>query len=777
MERALRLRLPGTSLGIPPARTRAIGAGLLLLALLAACHRSGGRDRPDGAPPASASNAPGVAPSGSGSSGAALDAGADADAPDGEPGWRRAVRQRDWRRALTLLRELPDADRQSPVMRLVLGRVALEAGEWAEAVTALRGLGTELPSVRAEAELWYAQAAAVAGPLEEAAAFLARSTRVEDLITAAEAYLRAGKTTIARNTIDTAVARAERLRHGDDETRARMARAAMAEQAGQTTVALVDWRWVVSSRPSDPAAREALGGLARIKAAVSLDAELTALTETTTSANVDATLERIAELAKARPGERVLCALGRARALMHARRNAQALEAFDEAAKLVSPYRPEALYFAARSAVRAGDVDGALARYRTVSLGPGTSAWAERASQQYAQLLLQAGRFPEAAAAFSQHLARYRRGKELLGARHAYALALLGAGKAKQAKESLFALRQDKASAPGYQSQLRELEGVAALRAGDRAGAVQIWLGLLHDEPLTFPALAAHARLASLGHTPLPPLMAASAAGERPPLPVTLPAGPALLHDLGLDDSAERRLGALEDEIAARYPGRESEALCALYGQLSNARRRMQIGNRATSYELLMRSPSAQERWAWACVYPEPYRDELRAAEARFSLPLGLGHAIMRQESAFRVDAESDAGALGLMQLMPDTAAKLGHELGRELGPGDLLRPDVNIELGTSYLGKLLKGFRGSVPLTAAGYNAGPQAVRTWLRCPSEREVDLWVARIPYGETRDYVVRVVGNLARYQYLAGGPAAVEPLGLQLPAEVDVGDDAY
>jgi soluble lytic murein transglycosylase len=412
-----------------------------------------------------------------------------------------------------------------------------------------------------------------------------------------------------------------------------------------------------------------------------------------------------------------------------------------------------------------------------VSLSFQSSAWAERASQQHAQLLLQLGRFPEAAAAFSQHVARYRRGKDAFAARHGYGLALLGVGRAKMAKDVLSALRHDKASSPSYQSQLLELEGVALLRAGDRPGAIRIWLGLLRDEPLTFPALAAHARLRAVGHTPLPPLMTPAPVGERPPIGVALPAGPALLHEVGLDDAAERRLVALEDEIAARYPGRESEALCAIYGLLPDARRRMQIGNRATSWALLMRPPTVHERWAWSCVYPEPYPMEVRKAEARHELPLGLGHAIMRQESAFRVDAESEAGALGLMQLMPETASKLGQELGRELLPGDLLRPDVNIDLGTSYLGKLLKSFRGSLPLAVAGYNAGPQAVRSWLGAPAEREVDLWVARIPYSETRDYVVRVLGNLARYQYLVGGANAVEPLVLELPAEVDVSDDAY
>jgi soluble lytic murein transglycosylase len=252
----------------------------------------------------------------------------------------------------------------------------------------------------------------------------------------------------------------------------------------------------------------------------------------------------------------------------------------------------------------------------------------------------------------------------------------------------------------------------------------------------------------------------------------------ALLHGLGLDEAAEQRLALLETEVTARHPDRESEALCALYGELAGGARQLQIGNRATSYAQLTRLPTARERWMWRCVYPEPYAELVRLLEARHSLPRGLVHAVMRQESAFRVEATSPAGARGLMQLMPTTAARAAKELGRTIGDdADLYRPEVSLELGAFYLGKLLRAFGGQVPLAVAAYNAGPHAVREWLRSPTERALDLWVARIPYGETREYVVRVLTNFARYQYLGGGPAALTPLELTLPTEVHVEDDAY
>jgi soluble lytic murein transglycosylase len=81
------------------------------------------------------------------------------------------------------------------------------------------------------------------------------------------------------------------------------------------------------------------------------------------------------------------------------------------------------------------------------------------------------------------------------------------------------------------------------------------------------------------------------------------------------------------------------------------------------------------------------------------------------------------------------------------------------------------------VPLAAAGYNAGPMAVQNWLLAGGDRDADVWIARIPYQETRVYTQRVLANLARYQWLAGGASAVGELSLTLPSDTKIDDDAY
>jgi soluble lytic murein transglycosylase len=156
--------------------------------------------------------------------------------------------------------------------------------------------------------------------------------------------------------------------------------------------------------------------------------------------------------------------------------------------------------------------------------------------------------------------------------------------------------------------------------------------------------------------------------------------------------------------------------------------------------------------------------------EAREALPKGLIYAVMRQESAFDPDAVSGARAVGLLQLMPETARRLAAEVGTPFDERRLRAPAVNLDLGGRYLAKMLHAFNGSVPMAAAAYNAGPRAVRRWLERMKGLDADLWVAMIPFEETRVYVSKVMSNLARYAYLEGGESALPTMDLGLPANL-------
>jgi soluble lytic murein transglycosylase len=690
--------------------------------------------------------------------------------------WREAARRYQWKRAYTLLRALPESERNKPETRLALGRIALELGEHAVAVKALSGLDAELPILKDEIKSWYAEAAAVAGPHDDAAKILEASPKVLDLVRAAEAHERANKLPAARATIDKAIRRADQTRRGADEELAHAVRARIADKMGTKGAAIAagDWRWVVLHGSDATRVREAIAGLDRVKGHLTLAERLDALARTTNLANADATLAELEALGKKQPQKAVEVALARARSLHTARDWVRARDAFEAAAKLPSGFIPEAMYQAARCAIRAGDKKWALDKLDELIKKHRSNVWAERAVYRKAIVLMQLGRFEEAATAFSQYHTRFPESEYTADARYGQAIALLSAGSGKKAKPLLAALRKS-VDHQRDEASLQHLEALAALRANDPKTAARMWLDLVKKQPLTWAGLAAHARLVEMGHAPLPPLMPEPPAAMPSGLSVSLPPGPALLRSVGLDVLAEDRLARMEQEAARGFPGRESEALCEMYGQLSCAARRHYVGTRAVSLAELMRVPTSAERWRWSCVYPGPYSDLVAEEEKRHQLPGGLVYAVMRQESAFKPGALSPVGARGLMQLMPETARRAAAEMALEADLTEIERPDLNVQLGAFYLGKLMKSFSGSVPLAVAAYNAGPQAVGHWVT--KERETDLWVARIPYDETRRYVERVLGNLARYQWLSGGTAAVTPIPLEIPKGITVPADAY
>jgi soluble lytic murein transglycosylase len=99
---------------------------------------------------------------------------------------------------------------------------------------------------------------------------------------------------------------------------------------------------------------------------------------------------------------------------------------------------------------------------------------------------------------------------------------------------------------------------------------------------------------------------------------------------------------------------------------------------------------------------------------------------------------------------------------------GDLTDASLNIRLGATYLGSLLKRFDGSAPLAVASYNVGAGAVRRWLKDRGTLPLDEFVEEIPVQETRGYVKRVLRSYAAYRLLYGGAAAPPaPLAQALP----------
>ncbi|HBI23328.1 MAG TPA: lytic transglycosylase, partial [Nitrospiraceae bacterium] len=124
-----------------------------------------------------------------------------------------------------------------------------------------------------------------------------------------------------------------------------------------------------------------------------------------------------------------------------------------------------------------------------------------------------------------------------------------------------------------------------------------------------------------------------------------------------------------------------------------------------------------------------------------------LIYALIREESRFNEEAISIAGAIGLMQIMPQTAATIMNDTygGRDT----LFSPELNIALGTRFFAELLKRYKGNFILALAGYNAGPHIVSKWLEDREGLGVDEFIEDIPYKETREYVKRVFKSYMKY----------------------------
>lgn len=140
--------------------------------------------------------------------------------------------------------------------------------------------------------------------------------------------------------------------------------------------------------------------------------------------------------------------------------------------------------------------------------------------------------------------------------------------------------------------------------------------------------------------------------------------------------------------------------------------------------------------------FPLAYFDDFIGSAHRADIPVNWSLAIARQESAFMPDAKSSAGALGIMQLMPNTARLTASSIRmRYRSRHDLTDPRKNITLGSAYLGQMLRRFDNNRIIATAAYNAGPSRVRVWLNTSSP--FDVWVETIPFRETRNYVQNVL----------------------------------
>ena len=155
--------------------------------------------------------------------------------------------------------------------------------------------------------------------------------------------------------------------------------------------------------------------------------------------------------------------------------------------------------------------------------------------------------------------------------------------------------------------------------------------------------------------------------------------------------------------------------------------------------------------------YLAPYRDRIEPNARQRDLDTGWVYGLMRQESRFVTAARSGVGAQGLMQIMPATGQWVAGKLGMKgYNVGWLQDPDTNVMLGTTYMRMVLEGLDNHPVLASAAYNAGPGRAKRW-KDVKPLEGAIYAESIPFGETRDYVKKVMANSIVYTALLDGRA--------------------
>jgi len=280
--------------------------------------------------------------------------------------------------------------------------------------------------------------------------------------------------------------------------------------------------------------------------------------------------------------------------------------------------------------------------------------------------------------------------------------------------------------------------GRAAAAAGDMAAAEASYSLLRKEFPFGFYALSVQNGKAEELEKSVPAL-----AGNMPEL-LPLPEGYDRVKALivvGLMDDASAELAVSRKKLAK---GKADAGLARLYLELGNYNGAMSLYNAS----MLNRSP--ESLLAWAFLYPKAYGDLVVKYSKQAGIDPSLAFAVMRAESSFASTATSPVGARGLMQLMPQTAAMVLHE--KKIDPERLYDPELNIRLGTKHLRELIDKYDGNKTAVIASYNAGAHNVNRWLKTYANLKGEEFIESIPFGETRDYVKKVLAVAALYKRL-------------------------
>jgi soluble lytic murein transglycosylase len=415
-------------------------------------------------------------------------------------------------------------------------------------------------------------------------------------------------------------------------------------------------------------------------------------------------------------------------------------DAAREFARVTAPrsLAASAAYQRARSILQGGDREGARSALRAIlhTYRSDVSA-ASSALYLLADLATDEGRDAAARDAFRTIVRRYPTSDWAATAAFRAGLIAFITGNPATAARELDALRKrhprgEEALAATYWS------GRAWSKAGNSARARARWRAVADAEPLSYYAMLSSHRLGEPAWTPP---AAVDSFPTNPQVDSTM-ARAAALRQLGLNDAADLEYEQLEEDADQSLDRLLATAVA--FRSAGLASRAIRLGWRALDHG------APRTAAVYRFIYPVSNDDRLTAESDAHGLDRALVAALVRQESLFQPHATSGAGARGLMQVMPSVGRDIAETLDYPFWESVLLyQPDVNLQIGCTHLAEMLRQY--DTPERAlAAYNAGGSRVDLWSTKRGTDDPEVFVERIPFSETRDYVRIIERNREMYR---------------------------
>jgi soluble lytic murein transglycosylase len=656
----------------------------------------------------------------------------------------------------------------------VLLGVLLSEREPAEAVRLLEAARQELPLLEDYLRFWRAEALVRAGDSAQAAAlFESIPQEVPDTLlrnraafAGGQAWFLAGDCKKATELLQRAVSLEPQDSAGPPALLS-VAECQMRDNRLEDSRATLKQIWV--KYPQTPAAREALMRLSKVSdeevwrpSPDDLYARAFSFLNLSLHAEAVEEIQKFLAVAPRHP-RRDEAKLKLGTALMRLKRYDQARPVFQDLAAQRAEGAGDAVMSLARISLRLGDGEGLLAMRQALP-GLGLSG------EQRASILMMVGIWLDDQRQYEEAIAAYREAAQPGASPSQWVEALWRTGwihyRNGQWREAIERFQEALVGKddPQWAPQVRYWRARALERQSDPSAA-ETYQQICRQYALTYYCQLARAHADPVTPLPSPPGVTAEngpvfRTDAREQMERDLHYRKAIeLKFLKQEQEAARELASLTD----RY-GRDRGALLALATLLSEAgahHEALRIA-RVNFRDSLERGGDPVPQALWNVAYPTIYLPAIRA-NAGIRLDPYLAAAIIREESQYDPRAVSRVGALGLMQLMPDTAKAVARRLGEPEGArGDLFNQETNIRYGTGYLDQLLEQFSGNVIYAVAAYNAGPTAVSSWIAKNGARDQEEFVELIPYQETRQYVKRVLRSYREYHRLGGEPCAVRLL---------------